>query len=220
MGQRGGQPGVDLRADRSGPADQVPRLGGRWRAFPFRPHCRLCRAAGQPPQPEGRGRGPSLRPSPLRDGRVPGAGPAAARCRRGHAVVGDHQAGATRNHCTGSHGCAVGGPRRADGQGTAVPLHAGCREAGQVQHAGGQRLACQVGRRVIAGRRHRHHRQPSGLPDPGSHRGGYRGVHGLQDGLGVRLGCAARPDGPGGGRRGSRSHPSDSGGHARHPGRA
>ena len=72
------------------------------------PGRRLRRAVCQPPQPEGRRRGPSLRPSPLRDGRAPGAGRAAAGGRTGHAVVCVPQAGAAGDGPEGARGRALG----------------------------------------------------------------------------------------------------------------
>jgi divalent metal cation (Fe/Co/Zn/Cd) transporter len=49
----------------------------------------------------------------------------------------------------------------------------------------------------------------AGLPDPRPDRGADRRLHGHQDGLELRLGCAARPDGSRGRRAGGRRHPPD-----------
>lgn len=70
---------------------------------------------------------------------------------------------------------------------------------GQVEHAGGQRVARALGRGFVAGGGRGHCGQPGGLPHPGPDSRTDRGLHGGQDGLGVWLGRHARPDGPRGG---------------------
>ena len=85
---------------------------------------------------------------------------------------------APETRADGARRRALGGRRRAGREGTAVPLHAVGGQARQVEHAGGQRLACTLRRGVVAGGGHRHRRQPGRLPDPGPDRRADRRLHG------------------------------------------
>ena len=191
VGQRGCQPAAHGRSDCRRHPDPV--AGSRCRRHSFTVGSRrgLRRPARQPPQPEGGRCRSSLRPSALRNSRVPGARRPAARRRHRHAVVGGAQARGPGRGADGSRDCAVGGRRSPDRQGGAVPVHAGRGQARQVKHAGGQCVARAFRCGVVAGGRRGHRRESRRISAARPDRRLDCRFHGRENRLGIRLGCAA-----------------------------
>ena len=196
LGQRGREHPADDDPDRRRRVREVAGPDRRRRAFAVRSGGRFRCAGRRPPRPQGRRCRSSVRPSALRDGGLARARRPAARGGRGHDLVGGGQARGARHGGAGAPRRALGGGRVAGGQGAVVSLHAAGRQAGQVEPAGGQRLARAVRRGLVAGGRPGHRRQPAGLPDPRPHRRADRRLHDRAHGLEVRLGRDARPGRP------------------------